>query len=217
MAPRLVGVNGQEALAVVRFIRDLVEAVPDRLVTIALAEPPSQPLQALGTPEFEAVEALARLERQGRVRLVEASGAPEGVLPRPRVVADPAAGGPAFYSDEPHRALLEGPLSGGVFAREALPRREGSALATEMEKWKPLRSALIDALADTRRFEYLPNQPRNLEEPFAALTGAEVSMLKVIDPFLLSGDRNRRASSRSTRLPTRRRSAPASRSTTAAS
>lgn len=193
IAPRLAGVNAEQALDVARFIRDLVEAVPDRLVTIALTESPSQPLQTLGTPEFEAIEALARLERQGHVRLVEAPRAPEGAPPSPRVVADPAAGGPAFYTDEPHRALLEGLLGGGVFAREALPRPEGAALAGEMETWNPLRSVLIDALADTRRFEYLPNQPRNLEEPFAALTDAEIATLKVVDPFLLSGDRNRRA------------------------
>jgi hypothetical protein len=36
----LAGVNAEQALDVVRFIRDLVEAVPDRLVTIALAESP---------------------------------------------------------------------------------------------------------------------------------------------------------------------------------
>lgn len=81
---------------------------------------------------------------------------------------------------------------GRSFLAEALPSAEGKILAAVLATFQAAPHLLESILADTHRFDYAPGATRNIEDPFAVLKDALRPNFLIEDPYVLSGERNRK-------------------------
>jgi Helicase conserved C-terminal domain/Domain of unknown function (DUF1998) len=185
--------NGDERTAndTVAFLRQFLDAAPGRIVRISMRERPRSLGDLARSVHLEAVEELARLEKAGKLRF-HIGDAALSTVRIPRLTAQIGNGQFALYSDMSPAPLLDGILLGQSFLAEALPTTEGKALAAFLATMQHAPDLLGSILADTHRFDYAPGAARNIEDPFGVLKDALRPNFFIEDPYVLSGERNRK-------------------------
>lgn len=208
-APALCGhgVPREDALAVARWVRDLAEADHHRTIHLHLIHDIPLRIAAVGSAQLEAVEMLARLEKDGRLVLHRLDLEAEGTgVPLPRLVAKVEGELHAYFVDEADRPLFTGVAPGNVFTWKARvdagtgPVGEVSARMDQLLQSPPTPNALASVLADTKRTHLAPGgdgdrPPENLNKIFESLAGQQITELFISDPYLLK-TRNRRAAAK---------------------
>ena len=184
----------EEALETARFLRGLADAVPTRKLVIIAATGLPATLARLTGSDLAAAEILARLEQDRRL---EFHRLPPAAFSNnlPRVLATGADGLSAIFSDEGDRPLLDALLPGRIYTCANLADDDASLLQKTVADAVRVPDAVSSILADTRRWDFKPGDVRDLTEPFAAATRAEAINILIRDPYLLSGERNRRMAS----------------------
>ncbi|WP_134500745.1 DEAD/DEAH box helicase [Microvirga pakistanensis] len=175
----------------VRFLRDFVEASPNRSVRIFTRERPASFVASAPSAQVAALEELARLEKKGQVVFHKVDGGFFRNDPIPRLAATVAEGRFAVFSDVTPAPLLDGLLAGQCYLCSAMPGDEAAKLAATLNAQPNVPNFLGQVLAETYLFDYPPGVPRPLEQAFGVLKGSKRPAITVIDPFLLNGDRNR--------------------------
>ena len=176
----------------VRFLRDFTEAGPGRQVRVFLRERPDSFAGGIPSVQLPALEELARLERSCRVAFFLGGSAMFRAGPVPRLSAHVADGHFASFSDVTPAPLLDGLLVGRSYLAATLPTQEAADLTHLLDRQEQLGRLLSQVLAETKLFDYAPGAARSLEEAFGVLKGAVKPAIAIVDPYLLSGDRNRR-------------------------
>ncbi|MFN3725976.1 MAG: DEAD/DEAH box helicase [Allosphingosinicella sp.] len=190
-APSVLGAQDPvTSLSVARFIRDLGEQVDERQISIVTAERLPLSLAQIGTIELEALELLARLEESGnlQVRYLERDKF-NGELPR--VYAPGADGLLGIWTTSTDEPLLAGLLPGRSYLASALDLDARDHVLERFGSARVVARAFSSILANTRTWEFPPNSSRAFDEIFAPARAAVGDFL-IRDPYLLSGDRNRR-------------------------
>jgi hypothetical protein len=173
------------------FLRQFLDASPDRIVRVFVRERPRSLGDLVRSVHLEAVEELARLEKAGKLQFHISDTTPAAVR-IPRLTALIGDGQFAIYSDVSPAPLLDGILVGRSFLAEALPSPEGKMLAALVATTQPAPNLLGRILANTHRFDYAPGASRNIADPFGVIKDAPRPNLVIEDPYVLSGDRNRK-------------------------
>lgn len=176
----------------VRFLRDFVEQASGRHVRIFLRERPTGFTAGVASAQLPALEELARLEKKGSISFRSAGSASfrEGLVPR--VSAATADGRFALFSDISPAPLLDGLLPGQSYVVTALAGEALTRFEEFVDSAAQLSGLLGQVLAETKRYDYPPGVRRSLDEAFGIIQGAVKPNITVVDPYLLSGDRNRR-------------------------
>ena len=184
--------DAQSADETVRFLRDFVEGASGRHVRISLRKRLADFDASVASAQLSALEELARMEKKGSVsfRSIDGSAVPEGFVPR--MSAATADGRFALFSDTSPVALLDGLLPGQSYVFAALAVEDSKRLEESFEGGGRLDGLLGQVLAETKRYDYPAGTKRSLDEAFGIIKGADRPRVIVIDPYLLSGDRNRR-------------------------
>lgn len=192
LAPSVLGAtDANEALTVARFLRRLHEGNEDRRIRLFISDDkPVSLIEAHGA-DLGAVEILAQLELDGILAVFKLDSDTTRGCSLPRLSAKIAGGLTAFYSDEPHRPLLEALLPGEIFETPVLDGAEAAAVMETLNKCPRVKNALSGVLAMTHIWEFLAGQERDLSEPFAILSSAKSIELEIRDPYLLAGERNK--------------------------
>ena len=182
--------RGQE-VETARFLRDQLEASPEREIRIYTECTMRDSVTDAGAAELDALTMLAEAERGGRLQFYF-SGRIDSSAVIPRLATDTEGGGSCFYVAERERPLLDGLLpSSYVFVEGAVSKETKGVVEGIRRQSRLERGALEHLIHDTRRFEYFPGKPRCLSEPFSPLKGAEEAKITIRDPYLLSGAHNR--------------------------
>ncbi|MHB2165628.1 DEAD/DEAH box helicase [Alsobacter sp. R-9] len=190
VATSLSGAASEEtANGTVRFIRSFVDSSNDRSVYIFVNEPAFS-IDRLSSPtQLSAIEELARMEKSGRILFHRLPL--RGDVLVPRIWAEANGECLAIYSDTPQVPILDGLLVGNLWLAAALSGPLHAALSA-LDTTRPSASWLGKVLADTHRFDFEPDgKPRDVSTPFQILRGVTNPNFRIIDPYLLSGDRNR--------------------------
>jgi ATP-dependent helicase YprA (DUF1998 family) len=190
-APQVIGADdGAKALEVARFVRDLCEGVAGRKVSIVTAERLPLTLAQLGTLDLAAIELLARLEEEGLldVRHLDKSSFDH---PLPRVLAAGPDGLLGIWTMPTDRPLLTGLLGHDAYIASAIGDEARDAILKVRDSSKIVERAFSNVLANTRAWDFPPRHARAFNEVFAPARDYAGEFL-VRDPYLLSGERNRR-------------------------
>jgi hypothetical protein len=178
------------ATSTARFLRDVSEQISDRQINLVTATRLPLSLADLGTNDLEAMEILAGLEVAGRLA-VHRLQRDEFTEEMPRIVAAGSDGLLAVWSNDPDAPLLAGLLPGSLFIANALEAEVAERIIAKLHCAIHVPGALSTILANTRTWDFAPNQARAFGEIFAQARDATGSF-HIRDPFVLSGDRNRR-------------------------
>ena len=179
-------------LETTRFIRNQLEASPDRAVRIYMEHAVRDSVAEASGKELDALARLAEIERTGRLEFL-LSGPIDHRSDFPRLASDTAARGQCFYSEDWDRPLLDGLLPGGsVFIEGEISDATRARIERVREGSCRESDALGQFLHDTKRFDYRGGQVRDLDEIFAPIRNVEQVTITIRDPYLLSKERNRK-------------------------
>ena len=188
--PRIAGGEDHDRhLETARFIRNQLEASPDREIRIYTEHVIRDSVVEANGKELKALILLAEIEREGRLEFL-LSGPIDHRSGFPRLATDTAANGQCFYSEDWDCPLFDGLLPGdsafveGTISNSTRARIERVKQASRREP-----DALGQFLLDTKAFDYRAGQARDLEELFAPLKNVEAT-ITIRDPWLLSGEHN---------------------------
>lgn len=189
--PQLVGATDTSRPAeTARFIRTLLEASSERQIQVYSERSTRRSATEATAEDLDALGMLADLESNGQLRFLT-SDMFDAHAVQPRLSADSDSGGVCFFVAEHDRPLLDGILPGDCIFIEGAISAQTKAVVKEIRKRSKLEpNALVGFLQNTRRFEYRSGRRRNLDEVFAALSGAEEAEITVRDPYLLAGPHN---------------------------
>lgn len=203
-------VDGDRALAVARWVRDLLEDDPGRTVTLHLQQGVPLRVGEVTSASMAAVALLATLEKEGRLFVRRRSAGSAGTL-TPRIVAMVHGSAQAWYVDDAERPLLDGivlpvtfravfdriefaggsgaPTAAGAGrARQAGTTERRSADVLQLPASEECDRALRGVLDDTKRFDFTPAPRAGERRPsgaFDILEGATIAELSIADPYLL--------------------------------
>lgn len=189
--PRIAGgedLNRQVATA--RFIRDRLEASPDRQIRIYSELAIRDSVVDASGKELEALSILAGLAKEDQLEFHH-SHSIDRRSGFPRLATDAEAHGQCFYSEGWDRPLLDGLLPGDLaFVEGTISNTTKALIKRVRQRSRPESDALGQFLRDYTGFEYLPGKPRDLSQLFAPLRNGEEAHIRIEDPYLLSGEHN---------------------------
>ena len=189
--PRIAGGGDQgRQMEIARFLRNQLEASPDRRIRIYSEHPIGDSVAEANGKELNALVLLARIESAGRLEF-HVCGPNAQRSGFPRLATDSAANGQCFYVEDSDRPLLDGLLAAGsVFVEGAISNTTGVQIERVKEGSRREADALAQFLRDTKRFDYRGGQARDLNEIFAPLRNVETASVAIRDPYLLSREHN---------------------------
>ena len=189
--PRLAGGEDHgRQLETARFVRDQLEAAPDRKIRIYSEHTIRDSVVEASGKELNALILLAEIERAGRLEFLS-SGTIDHRSGFPRLATDTAAKGQCFYSEAWDRPLFDGLLPGGAaFVEGTISNTTRARIERVREGSRREPDALGGFLRDTKRFDYRAGQTRDLAELFAPLRNLEDATITIRDPYLLSREHN---------------------------
>ena len=191
IAPALLGSRGaDDARAFVHFVRDLCERVDDREVTVLCASDLPVSVTSLQTGDMHALDRLARLEDEGRLRFARLDLAQFRGLPQPRVSARLDGKTFAIFTDEPDRPVLTDLLPGKIYLTDSLTEDDEQELQSIIGNARFVESALGSIVARTRRWDFDVGEIRDVSEPFYVLQDSANEFV-IRDPYLMAKPRNR--------------------------
>lgn len=179
-----------DAMATARFLRDLTEQAPDRQISVVTASALPMSLAHVSTNDLEAIELLAQVEKAGRL-LVHRLPLDSFDVDLPRLIAIGADGPMGIWTDMADAPLLGGVLPGGCYIAEPINAATGEKIQDRLKSAQLVKNAFTSILANTRTWDFVPNRPRKFDGIFAAARNCS-GHFHIRDPFVLSGDRNRR-------------------------
>jgi hypothetical protein len=192
-APTLQGGRDrEEAMATARFLREIADDSPDRKVIVVAASGLPAGLGSVTASDLPAIELLAHQEEAGRLDLHSLPpGRFEATLPR--ILAITGDGPMAIHCDESDRPLLDRLLPGRTYVSTNLSQADSDHVLKIVGEAQHIPQALTGILANTRRWEFKPGDRRDLTEAFAIARKDSRVQLVLRDPYLLTGERNRRS------------------------
>ncbi len=189
--PRIAG--GEDCgrqLETAKFIRNLLEASPDRIVRIYTEHPVRDSVAEGSGQELKALALLAEMEKTGRLKFL-VSGLIERRSGFPRLAVDTAANGNCYFSQEWDRPLLNGLLSNGtVFVEGMISNTTKDRIERVKQDCRSESNALGQFLRDTKRFDFPVGKAVDLAQVFAPLINVEKAAITIRDPYLLSREHN---------------------------
>ncbi len=190
--PRIAGGKDHgRQLETARFIRNQLEASPDRKIRVYSEHAIRDSVVEASGKELNALTLLAEIERAGRLEFLH-SGPIDHRSGFPRVATDTAASGQCFYSEAGDRPFLDGLLPGdSAFVEGAISTKTRARIEQIIQGSRRESGALGQLLLDTKRFDYRGGQARDLGELFAPLRNVEEADITILDPYLLSQEHNR--------------------------
>jgi hypothetical protein len=176
------------AIPASRLIRDFCEAHADRKVRLLVCSGLPLSQSPLSTLDRHVIDLLLPLEVSGQLDI--------GLVPRltlesaPRIAIGKGGKTTEYYADNFDQPIFDDLLGSAVYVSSA----------PSTEDWHERHNAQIRLIANslsatalnTRAFRHNPGQPRDFRTMFSGITGRPVR-LQIEDPYLASGDRNRRA------------------------
>lgn len=189
--PRILGGEDDgRQMHTARYIRDLLEASPDRKIRIYAERGLHESVIEANGNERSALATLVEFERSGRleIHLMCPIDSQEGF---PRLAADTAESGQCYYAEDWNRPLLDGLLPGGsAYVEGTISNATRIRIERAKEGSRRQCEAFKQLLLDTKRFDYPVGKSCDLAELFAPLRNAEVTKLVIRDPFLLVQEHN---------------------------
>ena len=172
-----------------RFIRNQLEASPDREIQIYTEHPLRNSVVEANGTELKALVLLGQIAREGRVEF-RISGPIDHRSGFPRLAADTSANGQCFYSEEWDRPLFDGLLPGdSAFVEGTISKLTRAGIERVRQGSRREADALGQFLLDTKAFDYRAGQGRDLDEVFAPLRNVEAT-ITIRDPYLLRREHN---------------------------
>jgi ATP-dependent helicase YprA (DUF1998 family) len=183
--------NPNVSSGVARELRSWAEAAPGRKIKVFTAANLPFELPMVPSSDLNAIQVLAELEMTEVIEFYKAD--PETLSDQrlPRISARAANGVIAFYCDEGEAPLLSKLLPGHVFRTESLDKDDEEAFEKFIAAARFVPASLGGVLNDTHRWEFKPNKKRPLQDAFFALVEADQIKMRIRDPYLLVGERNR--------------------------
>ena len=189
--PRIAGGEDHDRqLETTRFVRNQLEASPDRRIQIYSEQAIRDSVVEATGIEMKALTMLADIEKEGCLEFLF-SGPIDHRSGFPRLATDAAANGQCFYSENWDRPLFDGLLRGDLaFVEGAISNTTRARIERVRESSRRESDALGQFLRDTKGFDYPVGQARDLAEVFAPLRNVEEAAITIRDPYLLSQQHN---------------------------
>ena len=185
--PRIAGGEDHgRQLETARFVRNQLEAAPDRKIRIYSEHTIRDSVVEASGKELNALILLAEIESEGRLEFL-VSGPIDHRSGFPRLATDTVGKGQCFYSEDWGRPLFDGLLPGdAAFVEGMISNTTTARIERVREDSRREPDALGGFLRDTKRFDYRAGQTRDLAELFAPLRNVEDATIMIRDPYLLS-------------------------------
>lgn len=182
------GRDPERALELARLLRNFCEADSSRRVTLLVSTGLPFSQTKLTTLDRQVMDVLIPHEDAGQIEigLVERNLLEDA----PRIIVRQAGRSLEFYGTNYDQPILDDPIGPSIYS--ASKASDEDWLASNVAKVRKMSGALRDIGLSSRSYRHEPGDRRDFAAMFSDISGETVTM-RIEDPFLASGDRNRSA------------------------